>query len=800
MGQYNVLGGMERREFSTPHLLGEMARVKTTISKRKRKKRLAREKLKGGVKTEGEARREPTVFHCQRCTKTYFDMTTLKVHYQLCHPLHMTDLDKQLDSSTATRRRYRGCCDECDPEKRLPPVAIFYCPVSGCSHSSTKVLNMEFHVLTTHYGYKYWCLQCPDFGNTVRTRLKTHYLACHPKYVHEVNGMIMTARGDRSVMASPEPSTHLTRNRTSGENDGSSPSVMTRSRYRAYVHGLGNGSEEERSSSSVRTRSGYRKAVDELHKEESDSEEGCESLSVMTRARYKRYVARNISTRRRTQENNTDSEESSDDEDDTKNGDYGFKNEKDDVNVRSVHSNNNARQQMSPVLSSCENLVVPESPCSSQSSLSSLAEEDFEIHEEPRRRAPDVPANSDDPFFASLDSTASLQEKAQLCYENFYPQFPILDPTLLNGANTPASALRSVAAIGELSCGDLTAAHDLWNAGMSILQQFLANPDNFGFKWVQACIPLFELMGLFAFSVTEKKYQLFNKAMIRCIEDESKLAEGDEGKETLVRSILGHYILEQLKRIFNHGLPSICFQNLTVRLPHYETEYIIFNNDTLSTLMDQLCFVPVDLLECHLTGLALLLAIFETQQREQDSQKSMTRLTNLCTSVSCSPYYFPQHMILFWSLVHLLRIEVMFNFCRSQPIGLFSSDPIKVLKVDLIQWRGIIQSLPPNQRIDSFVQNSETLYWALHTLSTYTRDTKELPLVRLSIYRIIHICWLLLVHLESNPTVQSIWFNIAENLSLSPSDTPSQQLASFATTQFQSPGAWGIGQKLPPLS
>lgn len=721
----------------------------------------------------------------------------------------MADLDTKLNSRRATRKSSRGCCDECDPEREYPPMGIIHCPIGGCCSTAWYASNMEAHVLRVHYDYKFWCLQCANYGEKSKTRLKAHYLAFHPKCVREIAGIVMTAREHQDdTMGSPDGSSESRRSRNRTSADRSAP-VMTRSRYKNAVHGLDGGFEVDGLYTSVGRRSGSIKP----YKENRDSEDYSESPSVMTRARYKRYISRNSSdnsnTRRRpTQEKSADSEMFSGDEDKFEYKITGmnsklelYSDEEDDgVNVKPEgHSNEDMCQQISPPLPE-ETLAVPESPFSSQISLSSLAEEDFEVHEEPKSRVSHIA--SDDPFIGSLDNDPYLVEKARLCYENFCPQFPLLDATLLNGANPPASTLHSIAAIGELSSGNPVVAHDIWNSGMSIMQQFLANPENIGLEWVQACIPLFEVIGLFAFSINGDKYKLFNTALVRCIEDEPKVAEEGEGKETLVRAIWGHYVLEQLKLIFNHGMPSLSFQNLTTRMPHYESEYIIFNNDTLSTLMDQLSLVPVDLLECHLTGLGLLLAIFETQQREQDSQKSMARLTNLCASVSCSPYYSPQHMTLFWSLVHLLKIEAMLNFCRSQPIGLFPSDPIKVLKVDLVQWREIIQSLTPHQRVEAFVQNTEPLHWALHTLATYSGDIKELPLVRLTTYRIIYVCWLLLVALESNPTAQNLWIDIANKLSpcLPSSGTPSQQLASFATIQLQSPGAWGIGQKLPPLS
>lgn len=99
--------------------------------------------------------------------------------------------------------------------------------------------------------------------------------------------------------------------------------------------------------------------------------------------------------------------------------------------------------------------------------------------------------------------------------------------------------------------------------------------------------------------------------------------------EAFTRALWSYYTVEQLKRIFNHGVSTLTFSSLTVILPS-NNQLQAFAS---SAVFEQLYAGPVDLPECHLTWLVLLYALFELQQTKPDKEKALQLLQNMRKSL-----------------------------------------------------------------------------------------------------------------------------------------------------------------------
>jgi hypothetical protein len=410
-------------------------------------------------------------------------------------------------------------------------------------------------------------------------------------------------------------------------------------------------------------------------------------------------------------------------------------------------------------------------------------------------------------IFESLSHPTMLNEQKSVYFAHFNIPVPLLEASWFERDSVSASGIRSLATLVALSMDDVDAARQYWEEGISILDELLCEDENNDkIDWVQSSIPLFLITGQFAFPLSESQYQLLNLAMANC---QKHLIRDNQESEASIRALWGFYTVEQLKRIFNHGISAVGFTSLTIRLPSLDQsqQHPHSKPFIVSEVIEQLHAGPVVFSECRLTGLVLLCALFELERRMPDKEKTLLLLQNLRASVLNSQGHIPRGTTLFWGLYHLLKTESVFYFHRPPAKGLLASDPINALIQEQEIWNQVHLHLSLPQCASKLGDISESLSWALANLVYRPGKPDELPLDRLYIQRIVYIGCLLIESLEDedktpNPTFKSFsshWYNITYRIAnkLPQTGTPSEKLRKFCTKQLHSPGAWKIGPKLP---
>ncbi|KAA8903616.1 hypothetical protein TRICI_005653 [Trichomonascus ciferrii] len=448
----------------------------------------------------------------------------------------------------------------------------------------------------------------------------------------------------------------------------------------------------------------------------------------------------------------------------------------------------------------------------------------------PTFQAPDIPKSYNPrlhKYYSELPFLPPdfLSHYKDLYFDLFHPYFPLMNQEWVEGDYVAASYLRALVAIGCLSTGlpeDGRLGSELWGAGMSIMEVFLTDDDNnYESEWVQTCIPIFQLSGQFAFEFTDQQYVLFKRAMERCILHEARLEDRTRTKETFVRALNTYYVVDKFKEIFNHASSSLNYTQLTSRLPCENGEYeLAILNGSISRVLNRLCSGPIKLNECRLTGLTLVCAIYELIQRERELKFTlndgnaipfsvMRAMENLSASVNTCPNYNSQHMDLFWTLYHLVRVESLFNFYRDYTyMGLlFTHDPIETLKSELALCRQVHKMLTLHECAERYEAMSPSFLWALDQLSSRVGKKNELPMERLILARIVYLGWLLVLGLETGLTDPGISRNfsiISDKISallhdyvyMDLSRPLSNTIRAFCEDKLSSPGAWNLGEKL----
>lgn len=128
------------------------------------------------------------------------------------------------------------------------------------------------------------------------------------------------------------------------------------------------------------------------------------------------------------------------------------------------------------------------------------------------------------------------------------PKIPIQSPEIT------AFAVYCQSTINYLSVGRLEAAAKSWAVGMRRTEVLLSKTARLSPEWVEACIPLFKFASLLGCGqISEGQSQLLTRAVEQCIEVQSRLREGTERKEAVIRVLWLNYIIHQLKQILYYN-------------------------------------------------------------------------------------------------------------------------------------------------------------------------------------------------------------------------------------------------------